>query len=79
VFHSWHQAYRVVYISPRLDSGVVNGLRGNGGPGCYRGASARLRGEASVVSTARSGGHAAGVVDAAQVILDELIHLEKCW
>jgi hypothetical protein len=40
--------------------------------GAIEGASARLRGEASVVSMACS-------VDAAQVVLDELIRREKCW
>jgi hypothetical protein len=40
-------------------------------------ANKRLRGEASVVSMA-CGGHPAGLVDAAQVLLDELIHPEKC-
>jgi hypothetical protein len=25
LFHSWQQAYRVVYISPRPDGGVVKG------------------------------------------------------
>ena len=65
----------MVYISPRLDSGVVKWTPETAARGAIQGASGRLRGEASVVSMACS----VGTVDAAQVLLDELIHPEKCW
>jgi hypothetical protein len=46
--------------------------------GAIEGASARPRGEASVLSMACSVGTPPVFVDAAQVLLDVLIHSEKC-
>ena len=46
--------------------------------GAIEGAVGGCAGEASVLSMACSVGHPTGVVDAAQVLLDELIHPEKC-
>jgi hypothetical protein len=63
----------VVYISPCRDSGVVKWTAAEmAARGAIEGASARLRGEASVVSMACS-------VDAAQGLLDVLMDREKCW
>jgi hypothetical protein len=39
----------------------------------------RLRGEASAVSMACALGYPVGVADAAQVLVHEVIHPEKCW
>jgi hypothetical protein len=63
----------MVYIPPCLESGVVKYTAAEmPARGAIEGASARLRGEASVVSMACS-------VDAAQGLPDVLIHPEKCW
>jgi hypothetical protein len=60
----------VVYISPCRDSGVVKWTPETAARGAIDGASGWLRGE---VSMACSVGTPAGLVDAAQVLLHELI------